>query len=151
VTGTLFIFFPSGADHTVRAGRVSWWRGVLWLDGVGRDEAHHGARSLLIARSAPFIFPQGIDPLLFFGGATLGCMGMCRRSSNWTPRSPSLRITRCRISPWPYNRLDALARNAPAHHGPHRGTGPRVPSPYCQEPRRPYSTERYESRSRLLW
>jgi mitochondrial import inner membrane translocase subunit TIM23 len=24
---------------------------------------------------ALFISPQGIDPLLFFGGATLGCMG----------------------------------------------------------------------------
>jgi hypothetical protein len=25
--------------------------------------------------TASFIVPQGIDPLLFFGGATLGCMG----------------------------------------------------------------------------
>jgi hypothetical protein len=26
-------------------------------------------------------FPQGIDPLLFFGGATLGCMGTYQRLS----------------------------------------------------------------------
>lgn len=45
--------------------------------------------AFLITRSAPFIFPQGIDPLLFFGGATLGCMGMCRCSYNRFPRSPS--------------------------------------------------------------
>ena len=38
---------------------------------------------------ASFISPQGIDPLLFFGGATLGCMGMFKFSSYWFPRSPS--------------------------------------------------------------
>ena len=38
---------------------------------------------------ASFIFSQGIDPLLFFGGATLGCMGMFKCSSYWFPRSPS--------------------------------------------------------------
>jgi mitochondrial import inner membrane translocase subunit TIM23 len=37
---------------------------------------------------ASFISPQGIDPLLFFGGATLGCMGMFKCSSYWFPRSP---------------------------------------------------------------
>jgi len=42
------------------AGRVSRRRGVLRLDGVGRDEAHHGARSLLITRSALFIFPHRV-------------------------------------------------------------------------------------------
>jgi hypothetical protein len=38
---------------------------------------------------ASFISPQGIDPLLFFGGATLGCMGMFKCSSYWSPSSPS--------------------------------------------------------------
>jgi import inner membrane translocase subunit TIM23 len=38
---------------------------------------------------ASLISPQGIDPLLFFGGATLGCMGMFKLSSYWFPRSPS--------------------------------------------------------------
>ncbi len=66
----------------MRAGRVSRRRRVLWLDGTGRNEAYYGARSILFhTRSASFIFPQGIDPLLFFGGATLGCMGMCKISS----------------------------------------------------------------------
>jgi import inner membrane translocase subunit TIM23 len=30
---------------------------------------------------ASFMSPQGIDPLLFFGGATLGCMGMLKSFS----------------------------------------------------------------------
>ena len=56
MTGFYAFFSPSGADHTMRAGRVSRRRGVLRLDGVGRDKAYHGARGLLIARSAPFTF-----------------------------------------------------------------------------------------------
>jgi Mitochondrial import protein Pam17 len=38
---------------------------------------------------ALFIVPQGIDPLLFFGGATLGCMGMYLGTSCHSPCSPS--------------------------------------------------------------
>ena len=49
----------------------------------------------IMVREAPSLralhhspFPQGIDPLLFFGGATLGCMGMFRYPSNRFPHSP---------------------------------------------------------------
>lgn len=59
----------------MRFSRISWRCRVLWLDGTGCNEAYHGARILVHIGSASFIFSQGIDPLLFFGGATLGCMG----------------------------------------------------------------------------
>ena len=79
----------SGVDRTVRAGRASRRRSVLRLDGVGCNEAHHGARNRSMSVLASFISPQGIDPLLFFGGATLGCMGMFRFSSYRLPGSQS--------------------------------------------------------------
>ncbi len=55
--------------------RIGWRRSVLWLDGAGRNEAYHGARIPVHTGTAWLTFPQGIDPLLFFGGATMGCMG----------------------------------------------------------------------------
>lgn len=85
----LVFFCLLGDDHTVRSGRISRWCRVLWLDGAGRNEAHHGARFFFHMDAASFIFPQGIDPLLFFGGATLGCMGMYLGFSRRFPRSPS--------------------------------------------------------------
>ena len=85
----LVFFCLLGDDHTVRSGGISRWRRILWLDGAGRNEAHHGARFSSHMDAASFILPQGIDPLLFFGGATLGCMGMylC-----FSPPSPSLTL-----------------------------------------------------------
>lgn len=65
-----------GVDHTMRSSRISWRCRVLWLDGTGCNEAYHGTRILVHLGSASLIFSQGIEPLLFFGGATLGCMGM---------------------------------------------------------------------------
>jgi hypothetical protein len=73
----------------MRSGRISGWCRVLWLDGAGCNEAYHGARIPLYMGTPLFIFPQGIDPLLFFGGATLGCMGMYLCSSCCFPLSPS--------------------------------------------------------------
>jgi import inner membrane translocase subunit TIM23 len=89
LTGILIIFSLVGVDYTVRSGRISGRCRVLWFDGAGRNEAHHGARTPPHMGIASFIFPQGIDPLLFFGGATLGCMGMYLCSSCHFPRSPS--------------------------------------------------------------
>ena len=37
-----------------------------------------GANAPLSMRTMSLTFPQGIDPLLFFGGATLSCMGTYR-------------------------------------------------------------------------
>lgn len=146
-----YSFSPSGVDHTMRAGRVSWRRGVLRLDGVGRDEAYHGARSLLITRSAPFTFSAGYRPTSLLWRRDPRLHGHVQMLLQPVPSLTAFRTSRCRISRWPYNRLDAMARNAPAHYGPHRSSGPRVPSACCQESRRPYSTKRYESCSRLLW
>jgi hypothetical protein len=82
VTGDSFFSLP-GVDHTVRSGRISWRCRVLWLDGAGCNEAYHGAKMPVYLGSAPLMSSQGIDPLLFFGGATLGCMGvyLCPSSS----------------------------------------------------------------------
>lgn len=84
------ILFP-GVDHTMRSSRISWRCRVLWLDGTGCNEAYHGARIPIHLDSTSLIFSQGIDPLLFFGGATLGCMGMyCTYVPPLvTPRSPT--------------------------------------------------------------
>jgi len=150
--GTI-IFRVLGVDRAMRVGRVSGRRCVLWLDGARRNEAHHGASTPFCTRDTSFIIScaQGIDPIIFFGGATLGCMGMCRYSSCRFSCSQSFLVFRYRISHWPHNWFNALARNAPAHHGAHRGTRPRVPPAYCQKPRRPQSTERYKSSSGFLW
>jgi hypothetical protein len=59
----------------MRSSRISWRRRVFWLDGAGRNEAYRGARILAHIGVAAFILSQGIDPLFFFGGATLSCMG----------------------------------------------------------------------------
>lgn len=83
----LFCFSVPGIDYAMRAGRISWRRSVLWLDGAGCNEAYHGMRNIVHARTVSFTFSQGIDPLLFFGGATLGCMGTYLR-----PSHPFLRL-----------------------------------------------------------
>jgi import inner membrane translocase subunit TIM23 len=75
----------------MRSSRISWRCRVLWLDGTGCNEAYHGARMFFgLYGSASLILSQGIDPLLFFGGATLGCMGMYLCPSSSYPHSPTL-------------------------------------------------------------
>jgi mitochondrial import inner membrane translocase subunit TIM23 len=59
----------------MRAGRFGGRCGLLWIDGIRCNEAYHGATAPCRSHTVPFTSPQGIDPLLFFGGATLGCMG----------------------------------------------------------------------------
>jgi mitochondrial import inner membrane translocase subunit TIM23 len=73
----------------MRVGGISRWCGLLWIDGIRRNKTYHGASALFHMHSAPFTPPQGIDPLLFFGGATLGCMGTYPCPSHQFPRSPS--------------------------------------------------------------
>jgi len=73
----------------MRSSRISWRRRVLWLDGTGCNEAHHGARILVHIGSVSLIFSQGIDPLFFFSGATLGCMGMYLCPPSSYPRPPT--------------------------------------------------------------
>jgi mitochondrial import inner membrane translocase subunit TIM23 len=80
-------FHLSGVDGTMRAGRFGGWCGLLWIDGIRRNEAYHGATAPCRPHNVPFTSLQGIDPLLFFGGATLGCMGTYPLSSLQLTRS----------------------------------------------------------------
>ena len=73
----------------MRSSGISWRCRVLWLDGIGCNEAYNGAKILAHIDSPSLTFSQGIDPLFFFSGATLGCMGMSLCPSGSYPRSPT--------------------------------------------------------------
>jgi hypothetical protein len=50
-----YSFFLPGVDHTMRSSRISWRCRVLWLHGIGCDEAYHGARILVHIGSTSLI------------------------------------------------------------------------------------------------
>lgn len=137
----------------MRAGRVGGWCGLLWIDGIGRNEAHHGASPLLHTHTAPFTPPRRVLNRFSFSAARLWvAWARSHCPSHQFPQgSPSFSVPRCGIPRWPYNWFNALARNTSAHHGSHRGTRPRVPPAYRQKSRRPHSAERHQSCARFLW
>ncbi|KAH9997590.1 mitochondrial import protein Pam17-domain-containing protein [Russula vinacea] len=74
----------------IRRGKRKWEMALTIpcvLAGLAGGAAYFGSMELdatkpimvreyfFVWGTALFIFPQGIDPLLFFGGSTLGCMG----------------------------------------------------------------------------
>jgi hypothetical protein len=132
-----------GVDYTMRAGRVSGRCGLLWGDGIRRNEARHGASTFFIRTSQTIHTTVGYRPASIFRWRDTGLHGHVPMF--FAPVSPLtiFPVPRRGIPRWPYNWFDALARNAPTHHGSYRGTRPRVPPAYRQKSRRSYGTKCY--------